>query len=148
METRRHRLGAAICALMGCMAVFSGCTGKPPSLLGDDGVSRRARAIFEDQTSVRTETFSVAVGDLPQKLCMSIRVRRGSVSWHLLGPETQNARGDGTAEGTRVYHVSHCIELAAGAWELVLNLDDASGEYEVGWYVPGSEPSVATHLHD
>jgi len=140
---RRVVIGAALSLVI----ATSGCHKGAATLLGGDGVSRRGRTIFEEQTGVRSEEFVVLAADLPREFCVCIRVRTGAVEWRLLGSDGSNAQGSGEAEGNRVYQVSYCMELAPGKWELLLDLDKAAGEYEVGWYEPGSEPAVATHLY-
>ena len=134
--------GAALCAVIG----VSSCQATSPGAGGEEGVYRRGHAIFQDQSCVRTDTYEVVLTKTPMEFCIRIGLKAGTLGWQILGPDGQNAQGFGDATSGEVYHVHHCVEVAPGDWEFVLDMTEASGEYEVAWYEPGSAPSAATYL--
>ena len=77
---------------------------------------------------------------------MRIGLKSGTLDWRIVGPDGQNAQGSGDATRGEVYHVHHCVEVTPGDWEFVLDMTEASGEYEIAWYEPESAPCAATHL--
>jgi hypothetical protein len=143
-RTRRHYVmaGAMLCAALS----VSSCQVAPLGVGVDDGVLRRGHAIFEDQTCVRTDTYEVVSTKPPMELCIRIGIRSGAVDWLILGPDGQNAQGSGDATSGEAYHVDYCMDMSPGDWEFVLDMTEASGEYEVVWYAPGSAPSVPMRL--
>jgi len=84
--------------------------------------------------------------DTPLELCIRIGLKSGILGWQILGPDGQSEQGSGDATSGKAYHIYTCVEGTPGDWQFVLDLTQASGEYEVGWYEPGSAPAGATHL--
>jgi len=113
---------------------------------GDDGVYERGHAIFEDQTCVRTYTYEVEANDIPREFCIRIGLRSGTAGWWILSPDGQTAQGSGDAESGNVYHIQACVEGMPGHWQFVMDMAQATGEYEIAWYQPDAVPSAATRL--
>jgi hypothetical protein len=80
------------------------------------------------------------------EFCIRIGLRSGTLDWRIVGPDGQNAQGSGDATSGKAYHVHTCVGVTPGDWEFVLDMTEASGEYEIAWYEPESVPSAATHL--
>ena len=140
---RQVVVGAVLCAVIG----VSSCKAAPLGVVDVvDGALRRGHAIFEEHNCIRTDTYEVVSTKPPMELCIRIGLRSGTLDWLILGPEGQNAQGFGDATSGQAYHVNYCMDVSPGDWEFVLDMTEASGEYEVVWYAPGSVPSVDTHL--
>ena len=84
--------------------------------------------------------------DTPLELCIRIGLRSGVPDWQILSPEGQSEQGSGDATSGEVYHINCCVEVEPGDWQFVLDMTQVSGEYEDGWYEPGSAPAGAAHL--
>jgi len=134
--------GTALCAAIG----VSSCQVTTPGSLGEDCIRQRGHALFQDQTCVRTDSYEVVSANIPVDLCIRIGLKSGILGWRILGPDGQSAHGSGDATSGKAYHIQTCVEGTPGDWQFVLDMEQASGEYEIAWYAPESVPSGATHL--
>ena len=135
-------VGVALCAVIG----VSGCRAMSVGSPGEDGVYQRGHTIFEDQTCVRTFAYEVAPSDTPRDFCIRIGLTSGTAGWWILSPDGEIARGSGDAESGNAYHIHACVEGTPGDWQFVLDVAQASGEYEIAWYGPDAVPAAATRL--
>ena len=135
-------VGVALCAVVG----VSSCQAMSVASPGEDGVYQRDHAIFEHQTCVKTYTHEVMASDTPREFCIRIGLKSGTAFWRILSPDGQTAQGSGDAESGNAYHIHACVEGTPGDWQFVLDMTEASGEYEIAWYEPGTTPAAATHL--
>jgi len=142
IRLRRVVVGAALCAVIG----VSSCEATSPDPAGEGRICQRGHALFQDQTCVRTDVYEVVSTDMPVELCMRIGLKSGTLGWRILGPDGQDVQGSGDATSGKAYHIHTCVEGTPGDWQFVLDMEQASGEYEIAWYEPESVPSAATHL--
>ena len=135
-------VGATLCAVIG----MSSCQATSLGVGREEGVYQRSHAIFQDQTCVRTDVYEVVQTNTPVEFCTRIGLKSGMLDWRILGPDGQNAQGTGDATSGEAYHIHYCVGVTPGDWELVLDMTEASGEYEIAWYEVESAPFAATHL--
>jgi hypothetical protein len=93
---------------------------------------RHSRSDFADKTETTVHTLDVLPAMTTVELRMRVRVRDGAFSWKLVDPAGDVQWEDGVV-GSGHKSGSRRFEAVEGVWTLELQLESASGSYDVAW---------------
>lgn len=138
--------------LLSIVAVAIGITLSGCQVLQTPAVSlspvRREAVQFEEETSVRVDTYDIAAAESPMEICVRIVVVAGSLEWAFTNPEGKQARSKAAATEQGPHRATHCFEAAPGRWVFRAQMTGATGQYAVAWREVEPGTDTAGYLLD
>ena len=92
----------------------------------------RSSSHFTDKTEVVEIVDEVNEGMRYINLDMDFDLKTGSISWKLIDPK-EAIRLEGEAVAGEQIREQHNFDVIPGEWKLVLDIQEASGGYEINW---------------